>query len=148
LQSGARAVAAGVLVAALAACGGDGDRLTSEGLVRRADAICGEYEQALATSRLPQSLDQLARYSRRAHDALAKGLRELRRLHPPAALAEPYRRWLAAGNRAAARMGELERAAKQKDGATIRRLIAEAKADQRTSDRLATRLGLTVCVGG
>jgi hypothetical protein len=143
-----RAVFAALLLIAVAGCGGGGgdDRLTKDELMQQANAVCADYAgQLKALGNPPQTLSGLATYARSAHGALADDLARLRKLHPPAELEAKYDTWLAAGDRALARIDELGKAAAEGDQIEIRRLVNAAKTEDEQSDRLATELGMVEC---
>ena len=141
-----RFLLAGLLVV-LAGCGGSGDdeRLSAAELATRADAICAEYERELGALENPQSFDELATYARGARGALSDGLNDLRGLRPPADLESRYASWVEAGERALARIDELEQAADKDDQAAITKLAAAAEREDGETDRLASDLGMKEC---
>jgi hypothetical protein len=142
-----RALVAGLLLLAVAGCGGGGgdDRLTGEQLAEKADAICAEYERKVDALKDPQSFDQLAAYARSAHSALSNGLADLRELRPPADLESRYDSWVESGDRALGRIDELRMAAEKKNQAEIQTLVAAASREDNESDRLARELGMNEC---
>jgi hypothetical protein len=142
-----RALVAVVVLLAVAGCGGDdgNDRLTKAELVQQADAVCVEYARKVKALGDPQTLTDLSTYARSAHQALANGLDELRKLRPPAELQTRYDTWVAAGERALGRIDELQKAAAKGDQTEIRRLVDAATREDAQSDRLASQLGMTDC---
>jgi hypothetical protein len=143
-----RTLFAGLLLLAVAGCGGGGggsDRLTREELAKKADAICTEYESKVDALKDPQSFAELAAYAHSAHRALSDGLSDLRELEPPTDLESRYDSWVGAGDRALARIDELQKAAVKKDQLQIQKLVAAANREDNESDRLATELGMVEC---
>jgi hypothetical protein len=143
-----RAPLAGLLVLLVAGCGGGGggdDRLTSEELASRADAICAQYAQRVNALKGPGSFAELAAYAQAAHRALAEGLTGLQKLRPPTDEETQYASWVETGKRALRRIDELEQAAEQKDQLTIARLVASTKREDAESDELAKKLGMVEC---
>jgi hypothetical protein len=143
-----RPLLAGLALLLAAGCGGGGssdDRLTSEQLVQKADAICAEYGRKVDALTDPQSFTELAAYARSARQALSDGLSQLRELRPPTDLEARYERWVDAGDRALGRIDELQKAAEKKNQLEIQTLVAAAKREDDASDRLATELGMVEC---
>jgi hypothetical protein len=137
----------GLFVLLVAGCGGGGgdNRLTSEQLANRADAICAQYAQRVNALQGPGSLAELTAYAQAAHRALAEGLTGLQKLRPPADEETQYASWVATGARALRRIDELEQAAEKMDQLTIARLVASTKREDDESDRLAKKLGMVEC---
>jgi hypothetical protein len=77
---------------ALAGCGGGDSR---ENYVDDATAICEEMTQRIKELAPPESFADTQLYARRAKDAVADGIRDLRDLNPPPELEDGFARYLA-----------------------------------------------------
>jgi hypothetical protein len=138
---------AALLALAVAGCGGGGgdDRLTKDELISQANAICLDYGRKVKALDDPRTLTDLSVYAKSAHQALADGLAQLRKLHPPDELQTRYETWVAAGDRALERIDELQKAADKGDQAEIGRLVNAAQREDARNDRMAQQLGMTDC---
>jgi hypothetical protein len=81
-----------LLVIALTGCGGGSSR---ESYVGDATEICREMTQRIKDLGAPESFTDTQLYARRAKDAVADGIRDLRDLDPPPELEDGFARYLA-----------------------------------------------------
>ncbi len=84
-------------------------------------------------------------YAEDASTALEDGLADLRELEPPEELEEDYDAWLATGDDAVDRIGELRAAAEAEDQDAVEALFDTADESDEESDQLARDLGLDEC---
>jgi hypothetical protein len=135
-----------LLCATLAGCGSGGPkRLSKQEYARRADAICAFYQRLTAAFGTPSNTRQLARVAARTVQALDTAIAGLRRLRPPASEQPLAEQWLASLSTLRRDVVHLRDRARANDLAGIRRLVAPAQRHDRTSARLAARLGMVVC---
>ena len=112
---------------------------------RRADVICGRYYRLIATFGTPSGRSELARVADRTLHALDTAVGDLRGLRPPTSEQRLARRWLASLSTLRGDVVKLRARARANDLAGIRRLVGPAQQHNRTSNRLAAQLGMTVC---
>src|SRR5690242_8863134 len=93
--------AAAVALSALAAgCGSS--RLSHDGFVEQANAICASYDTAVKKLRTPRTLIEVERYTNRVLPLYRSALRELAALKPPRDDQPAVARWLRVDRRIAA----------------------------------------------
>jgi hypothetical protein len=135
--------------ALLAACGSSGShRLTREEYARRADAICARYQHLTTALGTPSTTRQLAVVAGRTLRILDKATSELVRLRPPESEEPLARQWLDSIAVLRRDVVRLRDRASANDLLGVRRVVRPATRDNRASDRLAARLGMTVCSRG
>jgi hypothetical protein len=139
------AVAAIVLSAG---CGGGSGRLSREEYAKRADAICTKYNAKLKALARPTGIGELPAYVDRALPLARKGTDELRALEPPKDEEQTAKEWLDQNDSVVGSMERLRDAAKKRDRAGIQVALNEATSANQTANRLARRLGLSVCAQG
>jgi len=135
------AAAAGT--ALLSGCGSS--RLSHDDFVERADAVCSRYDAAVRKLRSPQTLTEVERYTRRVIPIYGKALTELAALEPPNEDVASFRAWLRADRRIAADLEALAAAAASRQIPRVREVVRTATVHNRSSNRIARRLGLKVC---
>src|SRR5919198_2736357 len=136
-------------VAALAAgCGGGGGRLSKAEYAKRADAICTKYNAKLKALARPTGIGELPAYVDRALPLARKGTDELRALEPPKDEERTAKEWLDQNDSVVRSMERRRDAAKKRDRAGIQTALNEATSANQTANRLARRLGLSVCAQG
>jgi hypothetical protein len=140
------AVAAAVLAALLAGCGGDGGhRLSQDTYVSQADAICRAMDAKQKQLTAPSSLDAIPGYVDRALPTVDDGIAKLRRLRPPAELDRAVKDWLASLDEARGLLVDLAEAAAANDAAKVQSLGAQATTLTTKTHALAGSIGLTDC---
>ena len=137
-----------MVVALVASCGGGGGRLSKEEYAKRADAICTKYNAKLKALTRPTGLSELPAYVDRALPLARKGTNELRALEPPKDEEQTAKEWLDQNDSVVGSMERLRDAAKKGDRTGIQAALNEATSANQTANRLARRLGLSVCAQG
>jgi hypothetical protein len=138
-----------LLCAVVAACGSNGShRLTPEEYARRADAICSRFQRLTTGLGAPSNTHGLAKVAGRTLPLLDKARSDLGRLRPPATEQQLARRWLDSMVVLRRDLVELRERALANDLLGVRRVAVPAQRHNRTTDRLAARLGMTVCSRG
>src|SRR5918911_5542541 len=132
----------------VAGCGGGSGRLSKEEYAKRADAICAKYNAKLKALARPTSIGALPAYVDRALPLARKGDDELRALKPPKDEEKTADEWLDQNDSVVGSMERLRDAAKKRDRAGIQTALNEATSANQTANRLARRLGLSVCAQG
>jgi cysteine sulfinate desulfinase/cysteine desulfurase-like protein len=146
-RSAALAAVLAAVATATASCrNGDGDgRLSREEFLRRADAICADYDARLARLGNPASIAELGRLAARALPIAREGVAKLRALEPPEELARDVERWLARNDENVSRIAAIGEAAQADDATRVQEIASAATANERRADALARRLGLRDC---
>jgi hypothetical protein len=141
-------VLAVVVVALVAGCGGGGGRLSKAEYAKQADAICTKYNAKLKALARPTGITELPAYVDRALPLARKGTGELRGLEPPKDEEQTAKEWLDQNDSVVGSMERLRDAAKKGDRTGIQAALNEATSANQTANRLARRLGLSVCAQG
>ncbi len=150
----ALALLACLLLLGLGCDGGDGEgreaatepqRLSKAEFVRRADAVCAEYEQRLARLRQPRDVEALADLADEALPIVQEAIARLRALEPPAELEPEVERWLERNDENAERLEALRDAARAGDATRVQTIASAAAENEREADELARRIGLRDC---
>lgn len=135
-----------VAAAVLAGCGGgSGPHLSEAAYQQRGAAVCGHYDKAIRALGQPTKLTQIGPFITRAMPILSRTVTQLGAIHPPAARADDFGRFLAAARGTVARARSLRAAAAKADGPAVERLLKEAARATGARDRLAQRAGLPAC---
>jgi hypothetical protein len=132
----------------VAGCGGSGGQLSKQEYAKRADAICTKYNAKLKALTRPTGLSELPAYVDRALPLARKGTNELRALEPPKDEEQTAKEWLDQNDSVVGSMERLRDAAKKGDRTGIQAALNEATSANQTANRLARRLGLSVCAQG
>jgi hypothetical protein len=127
----------------LGGCGSS--RLSHDDFVAKADSICRQYHAQTAKLPLPRTLGAYRTYAQRALAIYRDSLARLERLRPPAADATAVARWLTRDRVIEQDVLRLERAAAAANRDAFDAALAQAKADDARSAKLARGLGLRVC---
>jgi hypothetical protein len=141
-------VAVATALAGLAAgCGDEGGdgRLSREEFVRQADAICAEYDRRLDGLPDPKNVDDLKALAAQAFPIAQEGIRKLRALRPPVALARDVTRWLRLNDANARSIHRLEEAAERGATREVQQIASEAADNEERADALAEEIGLREC---
>ncbi len=120
-------------------------RLSKAEYVRRADAICAEYDRRLESLPDPENVAGIGDVIAEALPIAREGARELRALRPPEAVEPTVQRWLARNDENIDRMEELRDAARAGDTTEVQRIASAAVENERRADALARRVGLQEC---
>ena len=139
------AVLAGAVSAAALAAGCGSSRLSHDAFVERANAICASYERAIERLRKPRTLTDIERYSDRVLPIYRRALGELGKLQPSKRDEPSVRAWLRVDRAIARDLVGLGAAAHARRIPRVRDVVRRAQGDNRRSNRLARRLGLSVC---
>jgi hypothetical protein len=131
--------------AALAGCGGGGERLTKDELVAKADSICGKYEKKLDALAEPQSMAEVESLAEEAKPIVADGVDELDQLRPPEELGDEYDRWIVLNRDSVDAIEELKDAAADGDEARVQQVVQEAARNEKEADALGRQIGLGEC---
>jgi hypothetical protein len=135
--------------ALLAACGSSGShRLTREEYARRADAICTHYQRLTSALGAPGTTRQLAIVAGRTLRLLDEARADLAQLRPPLSEQQLARQWLDSIAVLRRDVVKLRDRASANDLLGVRHVVRPAARHNRQSDRLASRLGMTVCSRG
>jgi len=135
--------------AIVAACGSSGShRLTRDEYARRADAICAHYQHLTSALGVPSDTRGLANVAGRTLRLLDKARSELARLRPPQGEQQLAKRWLDSIAVLRRDLVRLRARARANDLLGVRRVAVPAQRHNRATDRLASRLGMTVCSRG
>lgn len=121
------------------------ERLSKEEYVRRADAICAEYDRRLSNLRDPESVEGVAEIAEEAIPIAREGVRELRALRPPPEIEPTVQRWLERNDDNVDRLEDLRDAAREGDATEVQRIASAAVENERRADALARRVGLRAC---
>jgi hypothetical protein len=139
---GRGAAVAGVALA-LAGCGGG--RLSHDGFVRRADAVCSTYAGTVPLLTRPRSFAAVQSYVERTLPLYLSALDELEALKPPRQDEAAVRAWLAADRRVVTALRNLRAAALRHDLAATNGASDALQAASLAARRAAGDLGLQVC---
>ena len=120
-------------------------RLSKAEYVRRADAICAEYDRRLESLPDPENVAGIADVAAEALPIAREGARKLRALRPPEDVEPTVQRWLARNDENIERMEELRDAARAGDTTKVQRIASAAVENERRADALARRIGLQQC---
>lgn len=133
----------------LAACGGDGgDGRPEAEFIARADSICRDLGERARGIDRPNDVPGIERFAAEGK-ALAEHARErLLRLDPPTELRGDFRRFLDAGGKGIHELGELERAARQRDTARISEIAGRIRQANRDQHEIAGEIGFKSCGSG
>jgi hypothetical protein len=135
--------------ALLAACGSSGShRLTRDEYARRADAICAHYQRLTAALGVPTSTSELAPVVSRTLRLFDGASSRLRALQPPRSEQQLAKQWLDSFAVLRRDLLRLRERALANDLLGVRRVAVPARRHNRLTDRLAARLGMTVCSRG
>ena len=135
------------MIVLAAGCGGDGGgkRLTREEYAKRADAICGKYNEQTKGLRNPSSLSDLANVADKTLPILDHAISDLRKLKPPADEQATADQWLSQVEKLKGDLEEIRDKARSNDMSGVQGVVPKATRDNAKSNQLATQLGMTVC---
>ena len=121
------------------------ERLTKEEYVRRADAICAEYDRRLDALPDPENVPDVASLAEEAFPIVQEGIRKLRELRPPQELGPQVEAWLRLNDANARNIHGLQEAAERGDARRVQEIASEAADTERRADELAAKIGLDEC---
>lgn len=153
-----------LLAAVLAGCGGSNGG-NKESYVKAGNAICADYQVAIAKLGQPTTLGEIGPYITKALPVLTKTVAELGHLNPPDDqtdfigtikdwlgrlksrndLSGAYAKFIDAARQAAGRATALRDAASKSDATEVQRLLKEAAAASKSRIPLARAAGLETC---
>jgi hypothetical protein len=135
-----------LLALVLAGCGGGGDKALSKAdFVKQGNAACQGYHDATQKIGDPKSLDDIATMTPKVQAEFDKLIAKLKKIKPPSNLSADYDKLLASAETAKGTLESLKTAAAAKDVAKITALGKTASAQDKASDAIANRLGLSAC---
>ena len=137
-----------VLATGCAGGGAEDDRLSRDEYIRRADAICAEYDERLDRLSRARSVGELAALAGRALPIAREGVGKLRGLRPPLDLESRVNEWLERNDENVERIRELREAARRGDETRVQEVASAAVDNERAADALARRIGLRECAKG
>ena len=138
-----------LLLLALAAGWGGGDRLSKSEYTKQADAICAKYDKRLEA--IERELDRAdspedaAQAIDRGIPIVKSGVDELRELEPPEQLEDDVDRWLELNEENTRTLEELRDAAREGDMQRVSEIATEGQETEERSDELARKIGLEDC---
>ena len=121
------------------------ERLSVPEYVRRADAICAEYDRRLESLPDPENVEGIAEVAEEAIPIAREGAGKLRALRPPEEVEPTVERWLARNDANIDRMEDLRDAAREGDATAVQRIASAAVENEQRADALARRIGLRAC---
>lgn len=133
-----------LLAAVLAGCGGSNGG-NKESYVKAGNAICADYQVAIAKLGQPTTLGEIGPYITKALPVLTKTVAELGHLNPPDDLSDEYAKFIDAARQTTGRATALRGAAAKADATEVQRLLKEAAAASKARAPLARAAGLETC---
>jgi hypothetical protein len=134
------------LVVLLPGCGGgSGKRLTKEEYAAKADAICGKYNQQIASFGSPKNLSDLAKVADKTLPVLDHAIKDISKLEPPASEKALSDQWLAQVRNLKDDLREIRDTAKAGNMQGVRAVVPKATEHNAKSNALASQLGMSVC---
>jgi hypothetical protein len=130
--------------AVLAGCGSS--RLSHGAYVKRANAICKQYNTGVKSLTRPTSVTEIETYARRVLIRYRRALAQLEALDPPKDDAVTVNQWLTADRLIAKDVEAIAAAAHARRIPAVQSATEQAAVHNAASDRLARELGLTACV--
>jgi uncharacterized coiled-coil DUF342 family protein len=137
-------------IAVAAGCGGGGgggERLTREEYAKKADSICGKFNQQTKDLKV-SNMSELVAAVDKTTPVLDKALRQLRALKPPENEQATADRWLAQIEKLKSDLKDIRDKASANDLAGVQTSATRAQQDNSKGNQLATQLGMTVCSTG
>ncbi len=145
----AAALAASALAAPLTGCGGSGSGTLSRAeFTSRANTICKRVNDQIGAVGQAKSAADVERIGPGVIASEQRGLADLRRLQPPAALRRDWQRLLSDLTTLSADAAKLIDAAKRADNAAAQQIASAGQQVQADVTSTAQRLGLTECAKG
>ena len=128
-------------------CGGGNDRLTPDEYASKADAICAKYQERIqgVSASTPEAL---AKAADRTLEAFDDATRELRELKPPESEAQLVEQWFAKLDVLKRDVEKIRDRARAGDVQGVRELAPLGLEHNREANKLAERLGMSVCSSG
>jgi hypothetical protein len=137
-----------VAVLAVAGCGGS-SRLSRSEFVKRANAVCTEYEAKVTRAMAginPGDQTQLASAIDKALPVIREGNDKLRALKPPEDLQQRFDRWLRIADNEVTAATQLRDGLKKDDAKAVQRAFEKLRVSDAAQDTVARRgLGLKRC---
>jgi hypothetical protein len=142
-----RATILGASVVALAAAcgGGGGGKLSHDGFVKKANAICADYNKRIAALPSPSTFSDIVTYAQKARAIAQEDVGKFEKLNPPDADRANWRAFGQKGEAIISSSRQLESAAKKQDAAAIQQLLAQSQTRAAQSKRIANAMGTAEC---
>lgn len=138
-----RVLAVGLV--ALAGCGGGDEGGDPEAYRTAGDAICSDYQAAIAKLGQPTKVTEIGPFIAKALPVLTRTVGRIEKLDPPGDLRDEYDEFRDAARQTVERAQAIRKAAESADSDEVQRLLAEAtKATERRVE-LARDAGLEAC---
>jgi hypothetical protein len=138
-----------ILVAALVAgCGGGGSsnaKLSRADFVKKADAICADYNSKTAKLGTPNSYDAIVTYAQELQKIAKESVGKFKQLNPPDDERANWKAYAKSGDELIATAKQLEQAGKKKDTVALTRILNESRKRSDESHRIAARMGTPEC---
>jgi hypothetical protein len=139
----------GVLAVGLVAgCGGGSSshaKLSHADFVKKADAICADYNKQTAKLPRANSYDTIVTYAQQLQKIAKDSVGRFRQLNPPDDERANWKAFARAGDQLIATARQLEQAARRKDSAALGRVLNQARAHSDESHRIGAAMGAPAC---
>lgn len=129
----------------VAGCGSDGPGGDPRVYREDGEAICADYEAAIAKLPQPLQLRDIGTYIERATPILQRTVARIERLDPPNDLREEFEEFRGVAAETLDRARRLREAARRADSAEVERLLEEAREATARRVELARAAGLQTC---
>jgi hypothetical protein len=138
-----------LVLAVVAGCGGGGGkRLSRQEFASKADAICTGYNRELTALKRPSSIAELGESLDRLLVSFERARKKLSRLKPPENEQATVDQWLAQLEILQGDLKTVRDRAKSNDVRGVQAAGRKGVEDNRRRNRLAAKLGMTVCREG
>ena len=143
---GRRLLLLSVIAATLVAgCGGGSSKLSHDEFVKKANAICGDYNSKTAKLGTPNSFDTVVTYAQQLQSIAKDAVGKFKKLNPPDDERANWQAFAKTGDELIAAAGQLEQAGKDQDTAKLQQLLSEAQARSAESHRIGAKMGTPAC---
>jgi hypothetical protein len=137
-----------VLAVAAGCGGGGGKRLSRQEFASKADAICSGYNRELTALKQPSSVAELGTSLDHLLVSFERARKDLSRLKPPENEQATVDQWLAQLEILEGDLKAVRDKAKSNDVPGVQAAGRKGVEDNRRRNRLAAKLGMTVCSQG
>jgi hypothetical protein len=142
------AVIAVLAVGLVAGCDGGSSsnaKLSHADFVKKADAICADYNKQTAKLPRPNSFDAIVAYAQELQKIAKDSVGKFKQLNPPDDERANWKAFSRAGDRLIATAKQLEQAGRKKDSAALGRVLNAARAHSDESHRIGAAMGTPDC---